>query len=126
MLQEIAVVARDLDDERLRPYSVVGLHVLRIVARVRDPTARVRREIRVLGAENRVGCDILVQLNEETPVTDEDTERVERLHFVQVGRPYLRLAQRRQSEVDERMSQYCAAESASDFDVLDVTLADRL
>jgi hypothetical protein len=65
-------------------------------------------------------------LNEKALITDENVERVERLHFVQVGRLDLRLAQRRRSEIDERMGQSSTAESASDFDGSEVTVLHRL
>jgi hypothetical protein len=83
VLEQVAVVARQLDDEALlvQPEPVYDVrHVLR---RVLDERVRVRGEVRVL-REDRLRSHVLGQLDEQAIVADAHVQRVERLHPVEL------------------------------------------
>ena len=111
VLQQVAVVARELHHEtaRVKPESL-DRH-LDVVAGVRDPRIGVRGEIRVL-AEDRVRSDELLELHEQAALADLGVKRIERLHRVHAIRRHVALAQRRHAEVDERVRERRAAEAA--------------
>src|SRR3954470_7075196 len=64
VLEQVAVVARRLDDEVLRAEPEVLDHRVRVVTRVLDPAVRVRGEVGVL-REDRLGRDELGELHEQ-------------------------------------------------------------
>ena len=111
VLQQVAVVARELHHEtaRVEPESL-DRH-LDVIAGVRDPRIGVRGEIRVL-AEDRLSSDELLELHEQAALADLGVQRIERLHRGHAIRRHVALAQRRHAEVDERVSKRRAAEAA--------------
>ena len=111
MLEQVAVVAGDLDDERVRPELRRSTAVSTNRFACCDPGVAVRREVRVVVGEDRVGREVGRQLDEEAVVADADVERVERLGAVElVGREEI-LARRRHPEVDKRRRQGVTTES---------------
>ncbi len=111
VLQQVAVVARELHHETafVKPES---LHRhLDVVAGVRDPRIGVRGEIRVL-AEDRVSSNELLELHEQAALADLRVQRIKRLHRRDAIRRHVALAQRRHAEIDERVLKRRAAEAA--------------
>ncbi len=93
VLEEVAVVRRELDHEAVRPeIEAVGDHV-DVPARMLDPRVGVGREVRVLG-EDLVGRHERRQLREPARGADADVERVERLHLLDTFGGQEALAQR--------------------------------
>ena len=93
MLEQVTVVAAELDDQAPRVQGQALADRVRVPARVADPTVGIRREVRVVGEDVGRG-DVLLQLHEQALLADVDVERVEGLHLVQVARVEERLAQR--------------------------------
>ena len=92
VLEQVAVVARDLHHETvLVEPEALDRHV-DVLAGVRDPRVGVRGEIRVL-AEDRVGGDKLLELHEQAGLADLGVQRIERLHRVHAIRRHIALAQ---------------------------------
>jgi len=100
VLEQVAVVAPELDDEALGPErEPVGDH-RDVVLRVLEPRRGERREVGVLG-EDAIGSDVLVELHEEAVGAHPNVKRIERLHSVErVGR-HVALAQRRHAQIHE-------------------------
>ena len=84
VLQEVAVVARDLDDERVRPEAEPLDRQVDVVACVTDPRVGVRREVGVV-AEDVLGRDVGRQLHQQAGRADAHVQRVERLALVELG-----------------------------------------
>ena len=114
MLQQVAVVARELDHQaaRVEPESL-DRH-LDVPARVLDPRVGVRGEVRVL-AEDRIRRDELLELHEQADVTHLGMERIERLHRGDAFRRHVALAERRHAEIDERAPKRRGAEAARGY-----------
>ena len=111
VLQQVAVVRRELDDEAVgREPETVDDH-LDVATRVLDPGVRVGREVGVL-LEDLRRRDERRQLGEPAALADPDVEREERLHRIEpVGRQEA-LAKRRLAEVDHRQLERCPTEAA--------------
>ena len=111
MLEQVAVVAGELDDE------AVGVEAEAVdgrgdrVACVGDPGVRVGREVGVLG-EDLVGGDEFLELDEQTALACAGMEGIERLHRAEAVGGHVGLAQGRHAEVDEGVAQIGAAEAA--------------
>ena len=113
VLEQVAVVRRELDDEVVRAEPEALADHLDVRARVLDPRRRVAGEVRVL-REDLLRRDERGQLHEPAARTGADVQGVERLHLVEpVGRKEA-LAERRHPEVDDRQLERCAAEAAAD------------
>ena len=103
VLEQVAVVRGQLDDEALRPEARNSVdHLLGVAASVLDPGARVRREVRVV-LEDVARRDVLLELSEQAVAADPDVERIERLCLVQLVCAEEALARRRASR-DRRAS----------------------
>ena len=111
VLQQVAVVAGELDHEAVGVEAEAVDGGRHRVAGVRDPGVRVRREVGVLG-EDLLGGDELLELDEQAALADAGVERIERLHRAEAVGGHVGLAQGRHAEVDERVAQVGAAESA--------------
>ena len=111
VLQQIAVVAGQLDHQAvgpkpqpLRDRLAVGLGVL-------HPARRVGREVGVL-AEDVLRAHVLLELDQEALSAHQRMQREVRLHGVELVTRQKALAQRRHAEVDECMLQCRAAKAA--------------
>jgi hypothetical protein len=110
-LEQVAVVAGQLDGQAVgRELQPLG-DPLDVVATVGEPRVRVRREVRVLG-EDVLGSDVLLELHQEALLADVDPQGIERLHGVDPAGLDVALAQRRHAQVDEGVSQVRTAEAA--------------
>jgi hypothetical protein len=78
MLQQVAVVARQLNHEAFAVDAEELLHAACIMARMLHPRLRVRGEIRVLRKDLR-GTHELLQLHQPTALAYERVQRVEKL-----------------------------------------------
>ena len=112
MLQQIAVVARQLDHQAVRPepealrdHRAVGLGV-------GDPAGRVGREIGVF-AEDVLRAHVLAELDQEAAAAHQRMEREVRLHRVELLGREEALAQRRHAEIDQAVRQRAAAQAAA-------------
>ena len=101
VLQQVAVVAGDLEHAAPRPSAEALDRRRRRSARRAPPTSREGGEVRVLARRSRRARRI-GQLDEQAAVADPDVERVERLHLVELVGAQEALAQRGHPEVDER------------------------
>ncbi len=100
VLEEVAVVAGELDDHRVGAEAEpLGDHV-DIVRGVLQPRRGERREVGVL-LEDLAGVDVLVELHEEALMAHPDVQRVEGLHRIQRVGGKEALTERRHSEVDD-------------------------
>ena len=100
MLEEISVVGRQLDYEAARVEPEPLYDGLRIACRVRDPRVGVRGVVDVV-AEDLLGRDVRLQLDEQALFADPDVQRIERLHVVELLRGEQALTERRLAEIDE-------------------------
>ena len=112
VLQQVAVVARDLDDQAVGAEAEALDRHRRRSACVRDPGVGVRREVGVLG-EDVLRRHELLELHQQAVLADLRVERIERLHRVGAVGRHVALAQRRHAEVDERVAQRRRAEAAA-------------
>ncbi len=114
VLQEVAVVASELDDEAvLGQRRPLGDH-RDVLFGVPQPSGGERGEVCVL-RKDFFDSYVLGELHEETVPTYPHVQRVEGLHFVEPVRRQEALAQRRHSEIDDGVSQSSAAEAALDW-----------
>jgi hypothetical protein len=111
MLQQVAVVARQLDRQAVWPeveplgdHGAVGLGV-------GDPGRRVRGEVGVF-PEDVLRAHVLAQLDEKACPAHERVERKVRLHRIELLGREKALAERRHAEIDETVLQAAAAETA--------------
>ena len=77
VLEQVAVVARDLDDEAVGPEVESVDRLVCVTACVFDPGIGIRREVGVVG-EDLLGWHHVVDLYEQTLVTHSDMEWVDR------------------------------------------------
>ena len=85
MLQEVAVVAAELDDEAFRLKVEPRLHHFAVALGVRYPARRVGREISIFG-EDVGGTHELGQLHEPTCIANADMQRVIGLRLAKLRR----------------------------------------
>jgi hypothetical protein len=111
VLQEIAVVARELHDQRLLVETEAGGDHLDVRLRVREPGVGVGGEVGVV-PEDVFRAHVLLELYEEALPADVGVQRIEGLAGVEILRCHIALAQRREAEVDEGVLEWCAAEAA--------------
>ena len=113
VLEQIAVVARDLDDEGV---ALEAEPVNRSNSRTRrawvHPGIAVRGEVGVM-TEDFVGREVGGQLYEQALRADSHVQWVEGLALVELIATQVALAWRRHAEVDERVGQRSTAESAA-------------
>ena len=100
VLEEVAVVRGELDDEAVRPEREPLRDLIDVAPGVVDPRVRVRREVRVL-REDLLGRGQLGYLREPATLTDADVQRIEGLALLELLRREHGLAQGRLSEVDD-------------------------
>jgi hypothetical protein len=112
VLQQIAVVARDLHDQRLRAELQPPDHRFDVAPGVLHPAVGVRREVGVVG-KDVVGCDVHLQLHQEAALAHPGVQRIEALHVIQLVRLNVRLTKRRHAEIDERVVELLGAEAAA-------------
>src|SRR5690606_15131739 len=102
-LQQVAIVAGDLDHPALRSEVQPTAHLLDIPLAMGEPGVGEGGEVGVLSAEDVLAGDVLVKLHEEAVLADERVERVEWLHLVELLAGQEALAERRLAEVNEGM-----------------------
>ena len=113
VLKEVAVVARELDDETLRVEAKPVADHRDVVLAVLEPRRRKRRKIGVLG-EDFVGPHVFVDLDQKALLADQDVQRVKGLHFVELLGGQKSLAERRHAQIDDGMFERRAAETTLD------------
>ena len=111
ILKEIAVVGSQLDHMTALVDTEPAHHLLDIAPAVLEPTARVRREVRVV-REDMTGSLELLELNQQAPRADECPQRIERLHPVLLLRGEIAVRQRRHPQVGKRVFKRRGAEAA--------------
>ena len=92
-LQEVAVVAGQLDDLARGAEPEAIDHLSSVVPGVLDPAVGERGEIGVLG-EDVLGADVLLELHQPAVPAHQNPQRIEGLHRVQLVGPEIALAQR--------------------------------
>ena len=112
MLQQIAVIARDLKDLARRPETQPIFDPVDIFARMLDPGGRVRREICVL-CEDVLRLDIFLQLHKEASIADENVQGKVRLHPIQLVDGEETFTKRGHPEIDERCDERRTAQPAA-------------
>ena len=112
MLQEIAVIACDLDNAAVGAKAEPPDDLVAVRPRVRDPTVRVRREVRVV-VEELFGRHDRLELHEQALPADPHVQRIELLRLVQPIRRHILLAERRQAQIDKRVLETSSAEAAA-------------
>ena len=108
VLEQVAVVRCELDDEVVGPERKTLHDHLDVTTGMVDPRVRVRREVRVLG-ENALRRDELRDLHEPAGGADPCVQRIEDLGLTQAAFGENRLAQRRLAEVDEAQRERASA-----------------
>ena len=86
VLQQVAVVARDLGDEAVGSQAKRGGHLIRVPLGVGDPRVGVRREVRVLG-EDVLASHVRGELDEQALLAKQDVQRIEHLGRVDASPP---------------------------------------
>ena len=100
VLEEVAVVRGELDDEAVSPSESLSRDLIDVAPGVLDPRVRVRREVRVL-REDLLGRGELGYLREPAALADADVQRIEGLALLELLSREHGLAQGRLSEVDD-------------------------
>ena len=100
MLEQVAVVARDLGHQAVGGKPELGRHLAGVPLSVRDPRIGVRREVRVLG-EDVLARHVRGKLDEQALFAQQHVQRVEDLGRVHALRREITLAERRHAEIDE-------------------------
>ena len=113
ILQQVAVVARHLDDARLRPELEALGHHAGIAFRVREPRGGIGREIGVVAVEVRLGRLHVLDLHQLAVAAHEGLERIERLGIARLRRVAHGVRDRRHAEIDEHMRKRRAARAAA-------------
>ena len=108
VLEEVAVVARDLDDLARGVETEALDHLLRIRTCMAEPALGVGREVRVV-AEHLCGRHDLRELNKEAALTDVDAQRVERLGLLELRLGQVGVGQRGAPKVREDVAEPLAA-----------------
>ena len=111
VLQEVAVVGRDLDDEAPGSEPEPIGHLVGVAAGVLDPRVGVGGEVRVLG-EDVLGGHELRDLDEPAALARANVQRVEGLALLELLGGEHRLAERRLPEVDDGQRERRAAVTA--------------
>ena len=111
VLQQVAVVARDLDHEARGAESEARHHRLGIGLGVREPRVRVGGEVGVV-AEDLLRRLELLQLHQEALLAHPGVQRIEALHAVEVSRLEVRVRGRRHAEIGKGQLERGAAEAA--------------
>ncbi len=111
VLQQVAVVARELDDQAVRAEAQPLRDRLAVALGVRNPGGRVGGEVGVL-PEDVLGADVLLELHQEALPAHQRMQRKVGLHGVELLADEKALAQRRHAEVDERALEAGAAQAA--------------
>ncbi len=81
VLQQVAVVAGELDDQALGPQSALRHALLHIARGMPQQRVRERREIRVVGAEQLLGRHGLQDLHECAAGTESHIQRITSLYL---------------------------------------------
>ena len=111
VLEQVAVVRRELDDEVVRAQGEALADHLHVLPSVLHPGRGVRRVVRVLG-EDLVRRDESFELDEVAALAGEYVKGEERLHAPDLLRAEEALAERRHPEVDDRQVERGAAKAA--------------
>ena len=111
VLEQVAVVRGELDDEALRAEAEPVADHLHVGVRMLDPGSGVGREVGVL-VEDLLRRHEGRQLREPAARADAHVQRVERLHLLEPVRGQEALAERRLAEVDHRQLERRLAEAA--------------
>ncbi len=112
VLQQVTVVARDLDDEARRTEPALGDETQHVLAAVAQQLVGERREVEVVVDEHLVGRHLLQQLDERAVRAERDVEREALLELEVEARGDQRVGQRRLAEREERVQLTRAARAA--------------
>ena len=112
MLQQIAVIAAQFDDEAFRSEPEPALDHFAVAPGMRHPSRRIGREIGVFG-ENVRRADELRKLNQPAGMANPGVERVIALWRVELVLGEEALTERRHAEIDEAVLEWRAAMTAS-------------
>src|SRR5262245_15829908 len=102
ILQQVTVIAGDLDDLALPGNGEKRNHLSHIGLGVPQPRIRERREIGVV-AEYVLRTFPFLELNEKALTAHEGLERIEWLHLLQIFRLEIGVRKRRHAEIDEHV-----------------------
>jgi hypothetical protein len=111
VLEEVAVVGGQLDDEVVCSQLQALADHLDVLPRMLDPCRGIRREVRVL-REDLVWSDERLELDEVAPLAGEDAKREERLHVPRLVDSEEALAEWRHAEIDDCEIERRATEAA--------------
>jgi hypothetical protein len=84
ILQQIAVIARNLDNKFIFIQAESFNHHFNIVLAMFQPAIRIGRKIGISGMENVLCLFELFQLNQQAVFADINVQRIVRLHPVEV------------------------------------------
>jgi hypothetical protein len=112
VLQEVAVVGGEFDDEVVGSESETLADVLDVLAGVLDPRRGVRREVGVF-SEDLVGGDKLGKLDEPAPRANANVQRIEAFYGAERLGRHQALAKRRHPEIHDRQLERRTAEATS-------------
>src|SRR5262249_21572408 len=110
VLQQVAVVARDLDHPAVRAEAEAPDHELAVLTRMLHPALRIGGEIRVF-AEDALRRYELLELYEVAALADVGVQRIVGLHRPELLAGDVGLTQGRHAQVDEGVLQRMAAEA---------------
>ena len=114
VLEQVAVVARDLDDQRARSELAFGHEALDQLLRRADHRVRKRREVWIV-AEQALGRHRLRDLDQRARGAEHEVQRVGRLRLGELLRGEQRVGQRRAAERENgRQRPAVAAGAAGD------------
>ena len=111
MLQQVAVIASDFVDQTLVVEVEALRDQVRVAPRVLDPAVGIGGEVCII-AEDLIGGDVFLQLDEEARLAHPCVQGVEPLHRVEFVGLDMRLAQRRHAKIDEGGPQFRGTEPA--------------
>ena len=110
VLEQVAVVRGELDDQAAAVEPEAVDHRLAVDACMLDPGVGKGGEVCVL-PEDLLSGDVCLELHEQAVVADAHVQRIEVLDAVELVGGQERLAQRRHAQVDERARERAAADS---------------
>ena len=101
VLQEVAVVGRDLHGEVLLAQAEARHDHVDVVGGMLQPGVGKRREIRIVVAEDPLGRFEFLELDEEAALADARVQRIELLRRAELVRSQERVGDRGETEIAE-------------------------
>ena len=103
ILEQIAVVAGQLDDKSSSGPSRTDQSFARIPPGMAEPGIRIGRKIHVVAREDFAAADVFLDLHQAAILAEQCPQGIERLHLEQLVAGQEILAQRRHSQVHDQM-----------------------